>query len=185
MEGFAFRAVLGLIVVFLIYYFIDTLVTKLGKRRVSGTTKTKVKKALIVTIFIVLDIAVLGFAFILFRVIFGFVMALNAEMKGYAPQYSVAFTAPAPMPISSVMPVLLYYVNVDEANVYEQKDTTSKVFDTIVRCTQVVVNQEGFDPDWLHVIYSKESVVYKGFVQTKQFTNSRPECSLPNTDPVP
>ncbi len=85
-------------------------------------------------------------------------------------QTSAAETRVAPTPYPSVMPIIIYYANVDRANLYEQKDDSSRVFDTVLRCAQVEVVTEGYDPDWLHVTYRKGSIRYTGYVVTKQFT---------------
>jgi uncharacterized protein YgiM (DUF1202 family) len=82
-----------------------------------------------------------------------------------------AETAMAPTPYPSVMPVMSYYANMDQANVYEQSNQSSRVFDTVVRCTKVEVVSGGYDPDWLHVTYLKGNVRYTGYVLTKQFTD--------------
>ncbi len=97
-------------------------------------------------------------------------------------QTSAAETRMAPTPYPSVMPIIIYYANVDRANLYEQKDEASRVFDTVIRCAQVEVVTEGYDPDWLHITYLKGSVRYTGYVLTKQFTDS--PCA-PTSTPTP
>lgn len=85
-------------------------------------------------------------------------------------------------PYPSVMPILYYYVNVDEAKLYEEKSESSRAFETITRCTQVEVVPEGYDPDWLHVTYTKGTKRITGYALTKQFTDLPCESTI---TPIP
>jgi hypothetical protein len=82
-----------------------------------------------------------------------------------------AKTLMAPTPYPSVMPIMYYYVNVDQASLYEDKNESSRTFDTVVRCTQVEVVIGGYDPDWLHITYPKGNKRITGYALTKQFTD--------------
>jgi hypothetical protein len=131
--------------------------------------------------------ALVGLISTMLVVFFQYVFPTLVNLKFTQTAASIKFTqtvqaetSNAPTPIPSVMPILIFYANVNLANVYEGKDEASRVFDIVVRCTKVEVVSGGYDPDWLHVTYPKGNARYTGYVITKQFTEDPSACQSTN-----